>query len=222
MVDPIQKAPNSNALQPVIAEKKTGVNADFNTFLTLLTTQIKNQDPLNPQDPSDFAAQLATFSAVEQQTHTNKLLQELIAKEGSSKFGEAADWIGQEARTTVPVYFNDEPLSVDLQPVFGAHSANLIAYDVTGKQVWRSDGLSPETGVFLWAGKDRAGNLLPEGRYNFRLESIRNGSVIGEEKAGVYSKILGVSNGEKGSKLVFAYDVEADISEIDLLRIPQQ
>lgn len=59
--------------------KKAGLTeGDFTTFLTMLATQIKNQDPLNPMDGADFAVQLATFSGVEQQVQTNMLLQKII------------------------------------------------------------------------------------------------------------------------------------------------
>ena len=48
--------------------------ADFETFLSLLTTQLRNQDPLKPLDSTEFVAQLASFSAVEQQINTNAKL----------------------------------------------------------------------------------------------------------------------------------------------------
>lgn len=50
------------------------VTADYDTFLQLLVTQLQNQDPLNPTDNAEFIAQLASFSAVEQQTQTNAKL----------------------------------------------------------------------------------------------------------------------------------------------------
>jgi flagellar basal-body rod modification protein FlgD len=45
----------------------SGLSSDFETFLKMLTTQLKNQDPMNPVDSADYAVQLATFSSVEQQ-----------------------------------------------------------------------------------------------------------------------------------------------------------
>lgn len=56
---------------------------DFETFLKMLTTQIRNQDPLNPMEGSDFAVQLATFSGVEQQVQTNDLLQKMTDQLGA-------------------------------------------------------------------------------------------------------------------------------------------
>lgn len=50
----------------------------FEVFLKMLTTQIKNQDPLNPMENTEFAVQLATFTGVEQQVQTNLLLTQLL------------------------------------------------------------------------------------------------------------------------------------------------
>ena len=60
--------PTATPVQTPPVPPQTGViSSDFQTFLTMLTTQLQNQDPLNPVESSDFAVQLATFSGVEQQ-----------------------------------------------------------------------------------------------------------------------------------------------------------
>ena len=56
---------------------RSALASDFDTFLRMLTTQMQNQDPLNPIDSTDYATQLATFSGVEQQVRTNSLLADL-------------------------------------------------------------------------------------------------------------------------------------------------
>ena len=61
---------NSSALTQAMAANNQFVSQ--NTFLTLLITQLKNQDPMNPQDSSQFVAQLAQFSSLEQMTELNK------------------------------------------------------------------------------------------------------------------------------------------------------
>src|SRR5258707_239440 len=64
---------------------------NFDTFLTLLTTQLQNQDPLNPMDSNQFTQQLVEFSQVEQQINTNDNLKSLISL-GQSR--SAADAVG--------------------------------------------------------------------------------------------------------------------------------
>jgi flagellar basal-body rod modification protein FlgD len=68
-----QNAANGVKSNPQTETKKE--NAQFNLFLKLMTAQAKNQDPMNPSDPTDFASQLATFTQVEQQIKANTLLE---------------------------------------------------------------------------------------------------------------------------------------------------
>lgn len=65
--------------------------ADYDTFLNLLVTQLKNQDPTNPSDPTEFLSQLASFSGVEQQIQVNEKLASLISL---TQAGNAAQLVG--------------------------------------------------------------------------------------------------------------------------------
>jgi len=80
------------------AENSSGLSAasDFDTFLQLLTAQLENQDPLNPLESTDFVAQLASFSAVEQQILTNSNLSEIMSSLSVTRTSEAAQWLGKE------------------------------------------------------------------------------------------------------------------------------
>ena len=73
------------------------ISADFETFLKMLTTQMENQDPLNPVDAGEYASQLAMFSSVEQQVLTNDLLKDMTTKITDNAFQAMASWIGNEA-----------------------------------------------------------------------------------------------------------------------------
>src|SRR6266852_7931029 len=68
---------------------------NFQTFLTLLTTQLQNQDPLSPLDTNQFTQQLVSFSEVEQQINTNTNLQSLIAMQNTSQALSALPLVGQ-------------------------------------------------------------------------------------------------------------------------------
>jgi len=72
-----------------------GFTQNFNTFLTLLTTQLKNQDPLSPLDSNQFTQQLGMFSQVEQQIQTNSQLSTLIAGQAASETMSALPMVGQ-------------------------------------------------------------------------------------------------------------------------------
>ena len=93
----------------------SAITADYNTFLKLLVTQLQNQDPTNPVDNTEQIAQLASFSAVEQQTQTNAKLDMLLTYAGldqaSSMVGKyitSAD--GETSGVIRSIYLTDEGL----------------------------------------------------------------------------------------------------------------
>lgn len=71
------------------------IGADYNNFLTLLTTQLKHQDPLSPMDTTQFVQQLVQFSQVEQSITTNKKLDSLISLSGNNQAVGALGYIGK-------------------------------------------------------------------------------------------------------------------------------
>src|SRR5262249_25107311 len=72
------------------------LSSDFNNFLTLLTTQLKNQDPLAPMDSTQFTQQLVAFTGVEQQINSNKKLDQLIALNQGDQMTSAVNFIGTQ------------------------------------------------------------------------------------------------------------------------------
>jgi flagellar basal-body rod modification protein FlgD len=161
----------SAAPQPQTANAATSKNglidSDFETFLKMLTTQLKNQDPLDPIDNSDYAVQLATFSGVEQQVKTNDLLTALGSQFGVVGMSQLAGWVGKQARAEMPVQFDGLPVSLAVTPDARADAAQLVVTDSTGKVVAR-DQVPPGKNAFDWAGTDPQGAPLPSGRCRSR------------------------------------------------------
>src|SRR5690349_24911197 len=97
-VTPATSTPASTtATQPDAMKQLSG---NFSTFLTLLTTQLQNQDPLSPMDSNQFTQQLVMFSQVEQQINTNDNLQSLIALNLSQTANSAVNYIGRSVVMT--------------------------------------------------------------------------------------------------------------------------
>ena len=71
------------------------VSSDYEDFLILMTTQMKNQDPLKPMDSTEFVSQLAQFSGVEQQVNMNTKLDALLNSFNNGQFDEAALYLGK-------------------------------------------------------------------------------------------------------------------------------
>src|SRR5213080_642648 len=79
------------------ATDKTTLAGNFNTFLTLLTTQLKNQNPLDPLDTNQFTQQLVQFAGVEQQMKMNSQMTSLISIEQSAQSTAAMAYLGSTA-----------------------------------------------------------------------------------------------------------------------------
>ena len=79
MTDLISFVPPSSSSATSNAASATSLAKNFDTFLTILTAQIQNQDPLEPLDSTQFTEQLVQFSGVEQQIRTNQSMETLIA-----------------------------------------------------------------------------------------------------------------------------------------------
>ena len=85
---------------------------DCETFVKTLTTQLKNQDPLDPMDSASFASQLAAFSSVEQQVLANEHLENIPGLLRSSGLLSHSEWIGKFAKVDGPVHFSGTPIDI--------------------------------------------------------------------------------------------------------------
>lgn len=195
----------------------TSTGGDFETFLKMLTTQIQNQDPLNPMESTEFAVQLATFSGVEQQARTNSLLTEMLQGSAGSQLGQLSNWIGKEVRTTSPVWVDDKPVTLQIEPTAGADAVNLVVLDDKGREVARED-IGTGSGEVDWQGLDADGQPLAEGLYQFRIESMKAGAVIGTSDVAAYSEVTGAEMTTAGSVLVLAGNNAVSMDDVTALR----
>lgn len=207
---------NSTAAQ---ATEKPALSSDFETFLKMLTAQMRNQDPLNPVESADFAVQLATFSNVEQQVRTNQLLESLGDRMGAVGMAQLSGWVGMEARAQVPVQFDGTPVSLTLTPDKLADAAQLVVSDANGTEVQRID-VAPQAGPVLWAGVDAGGVPLPEGRYTAEVASFNNGQHLSDSPAHVHGRIVEARNADGQITLVMEGGQEVASDKILSLRGP--
>lgn len=191
------------------------VGADFNTFLTMLTVQMRNQDPLNPVDSTDYAVQLATFAGVEQQTRTNELLSNLLTA-GQADLGGLAGLLGGQVRAAGPVRFDGSPREVHVAPVAGASAARLIVAD-SGGRVVGSQPVDPAQGRVAWHGLDDTGRALPAGSYDLRVEYLQGDSVLDSQPVTAFATVAEVRLSEDGGRLVL--DSGAEIGAPDVLAL---
>ncbi len=159
---------------PIPASNRATLTGDLESFLLLLTTQLKNQDPLSPLDSNEFAAQLAQFATVEQAIKTNENLNNLI---GISKAGQAAAAVSYLGKTieaegdTVPLIDGKAEYAYTLPSI--ATSVTLAIANDQGKVVFSTTG---ETAAgkhsFVWDGVDSQGNEVAPGIYRLLVGAV--------------------------------------------------
>ena len=193
------------------------ISADFETFLVMLTTQLENQDPLNPVDSADFAVQLATFSGVEQQVQTNDLLAALSAQLTTSGLSDYAAWVGKDALVTAPAYFEGTPVTLipDIDTL--ADAAELIVKDSNGTEVQRVS-IAANTDVLEWAGTTAAGVPLPDGYYNFSVISYSNGNVLNTTTVEHYAHVTETRIDDGSVKIILSGGVTLPATDVSGLR----
>jgi flagellar basal-body rod modification protein FlgD len=149
---------------------RQGIADNFDTFLQLLTTQLKNQNPLDPLDTNAFTQQLVQFSSVEQQLKTNDFLSALVQANVNSVQTNAVSYIGKAvtAEGTRSELVNGKAVwNFSLKD---AATLNLSIKDAAGNVVYTEQGaLQAGTGTFEWDGKTTTGATAPPGTYTIQM-----------------------------------------------------
>jgi flagellar basal-body rod modification protein FlgD len=159
---PVSGASSSASQQ--ISNAASSLASDQTTFLKLLTTQLKNQDPLSPMDTNQFTQQLVAMTGVQQQILSNQLLQQMVGQQGG--LGNSVGLIGKEVKVNTgaaTLQGGDAQWHYTLPA--GAASATFTVIDAQGNTVWSEDqsGLSVGDHTFEWDGKDLTGLQRPDG-----------------------------------------------------------
>lgn len=144
-------------------------------FLKLLTTQLANQNPLEPVDNQAFIAQLAQFATVEQQSQMNSTLESLLMAQASSNQTGVANLVGKDVTFTsdkITRGAQDTQTIINGNLLDEATKVNAIITDASGKTV-RTITRTAKTAAgpvsFEWDGRDSSGKELPAGQYTVKL-----------------------------------------------------
>lgn len=162
MVDAV----SSNSAAGKINTGSTMMASNFETFLSLLTAQLKNQDPLSPVDSNEFTAQLTQMAGVEQQLLTNTLLNSLLKAQEGQGLNGAAQYIGKEATAVwSTTRFEDGEANWSYELAGNAATATIQVLDAKGKVVWSGDAPAKTNGLhdFKWDGKTTGGGQVDDG-----------------------------------------------------------
>jgi flagellar basal-body rod modification protein FlgD len=172
---------------------RTSIAGNFDTFLSLLTTQLQNQNPLDPLDTNQFTQQLVQFSSVEQQLKSNDFLSTLVQATQNSQNNAAVSYIGKTVTST--------GVDSDLKNGAATWSFNLpqaanvtvVIKDANGNQVYSETGkLGQGQGQFNWDGTQTDGTTAPDGTYSIGITAkASDGSYVSAstESTGVVSGV---------------------------------
>ena len=146
-----------------------------NDFLNLLVTQLQHQDPLNPAESTEFTAQLAQFSSLEQLSNINDNLKKMELFQSSLTNSQAVSYIGKEvtARGNSVELTADQPAQCHFELAAPADIVVISIYDAAGGFVntFETGPLSAGQHAVPWNGTDINGNHLAAGIYSFEVQA---------------------------------------------------
>ncbi|MCM2343858.1 MAG: flagellar hook capping family protein [Alphaproteobacteria bacterium] len=179
------------------AQQSVKLAEDFTQFLTLLTTQLQNQDPLSPMDSTEFTNQLVQFSQVEQSINTNQKLDDLLSLQLGSISSVALGYVGMDVTYTSAEMNWDgtEPVNVNYGLSAQASVAKVNVYKEDGTLVRSMDApKSPGAQSVIWDGKDNNGNVMEAGTYSVKVEAADKDSKPMTVSTAVSGNVRGIES----------------------------
>ena len=152
---------------------KTTLASNFSTFLQLLTTQLKNQNPLDPLDTNQFTQQLVQFAQVEQQMKSNDQLASLVSMEKTAAQTTALAYVGSTVvvdGATTKLANGGANWSFNVSK---PATATIVIKDSAGQTAYSGTfGVQPGNQGFTWDGRGNDGKLWADGSYTMVVTAI--------------------------------------------------
>lgn len=213
----LSDALSSSAVDPNSQAGAAGakLNEDLNRFLNLLVTQLKNQDPLDPVDSTEFTSQLVQFASVEQQINTNANIEKLLNLQQASQVADMVNFIG----TTVEATGNEFPLEdgiAEFTYEFGsnANEVTVTIKDAAGLTVFSQDGdTSSGKHTFTWDGKSAGGVQNSDGAYTATVSALDVQKKVLDVKQTVLGRVTG-AGAEDGVVTLFLGDIITSMEKV--------
>jgi flagellar basal-body rod modification protein FlgD len=177
---------------------RTSLAGNLDSFLSLLTAQLKNQDPLSPMDSTQFTQQLVGFAGVEQQINANSNLETLIGLNQASIGAQAVSYIGKEVQAesaTLPLQDGSAKYTYTLPE--DAKTCQIVIKDSSGAVVKTEQGkLTKGTYHMTWDGKNAYGEKMDDGAYTLEVQAkaADDGKAIDKIYTTTFGKVTAVAN----------------------------
>jgi flagellar basal-body rod modification protein FlgD len=166
-------ATDLSGIQASQAATRKTIAGNFDTFLQLLTTQLQNQNPLDPLDTNQFTQQLVQFTGVEQSLKTNDLLATLIGLSASSNAATAAGYLGASITADgSSASLTEGEANWAFKAAKPAAKATFTVVDSAGATVYsETRALDAGPGEFKWDGRSNDGSLYTSGQYTLKVDA---------------------------------------------------
>lgn len=202
------------------AAGKAALATSYQTFMVLLTSQLKNQDPLKPMDTDQFTQQIVQMTGVEQQLLSNDLLQKLVAQSTSGSNLNAVNLIGKTVTAqSADTNLKDGAAAWTYDLATAAKDAIIEVRNAKGSVVWKGPAPSLDTGqhAFNWDGKTTDGAQLSDGVYSMKLVAHSSEDKLLAYKTYVTGKATALEQAEGVTQLLLG-GVKVGISDIISVR----
>ena len=188
---PLPASSDSSSLNSTTGGTLAG---NFQTFLTLLTTQLQNQNPLDPLDTNQFTQQLVQFASVEQQLKTNSQLTSLVSLQQTAQSTQALGFVGKTAVVSGSTAALTNASATWNLSVPTNSNVNISITNSTGQTVFTGN-YSVAAGnnlPFTWDGKGNDGAQWPDGSYKLTAtaaDSVGNPVAVSTQIQGVVDSV---------------------------------
>lgn len=187
-------------------------------FLSLLMTQMSNQDPLNPMETEQFMAQITQMNALQQQIDMNDKLDQLILAMGSLANENAVGLVGQEVVAAGNTFTHEEGESQEIGFDLGrqAKGVTVSIYDDNGRLVRVVEGGERLAGLgrVTWDGLDDDGNPVPDGTYTFQVGAVDANDKMIEDVTEVIRGTVDELRFDGGAPLLFVDGEEVPLPDV--------
>jgi len=155
------------------AQSQATIAENFDAFLGLLTTQLQNQNPLEPLDTNEFTAQLVQFTSVEQSIETNKNLEQLVALSVTNAFTNAVGYIGKTVSAAGSVaQLSNGFATWNYTLADASPEATFTVRNASGQTVYTETRSGNQgTNTFTWDGQLENGGQAPDGAYSISIQA---------------------------------------------------
>ena len=157
---------NASASASAAPNSLASLTNNFNDFLSLLTTQLQNQDPSSPMDTNQFTTELVQFAGVEQQINTNADLTQMVSMAQAGQILQSSSIVGKQIVVTSPQMPLQKGQSELQFSSPTAASTDITVANAAGATVLNTTiTANAGSNSWTWNGQDASGNQQPDGAY---------------------------------------------------------